>query len=111
VKRDDYVLEENHVLVTQGHCEAADDTGQDVEQFCGAVELVGLVDETEEALVDCLANHLAAGHQLGIQLVQNVLKIVTLNRLFRVKQFKEFLHELRSNVHFKAAHFDCLVDH
>lgn len=65
VQGDDYVLEEDHVLVAEGHGEAGDNTRQDIEQLGSPVELVCFVDETEEALVDCLSDHLAARHQLN----------------------------------------------
>jgi hypothetical protein len=45
MKRDDNVLEEDHVLISQGHCKATDDAGQDVEEFSSSVELVGFMDE------------------------------------------------------------------
>ena len=35
---------------------------------------------------------------LGIELVKNVLEVVTLNRFLRIEQIEELLHELRCDV-------------
>jgi len=66
VERDDDVLEEDDVLVSQGNSETTDDTGEDIKQFGGTIELVGLVDQGEEALVDGLSNHLSSWHEFGV---------------------------------------------
>ena len=65
MKRNDNILEEDDVLVTEGHCKSGDDTRLDVQKFSCSVELVRLVDKRIEALIDGLANHLASWHQLA----------------------------------------------
>lgn len=79
MKGNDDVLEEDHVLVSQWDSETTDDTGQDVQKLSGTVELVSFMDEGEEALVNCLSNHLSSWHQFGIQLVKDVLEVVSLD--------------------------------
>lgn len=66
MERDDDVLEEDDVLVSQGNSETTDDTGEDIKQFGGTIELVSLVDQGEEALVDGLSNHLSSWHEFGV---------------------------------------------
>lgn len=58
------ILEENNVLVTEGDSETRDDTGKDVKELSSTVELVGLVDQSEETFVNSLSDHFSAGHQL-----------------------------------------------
>ena len=48
---------------------------------------------------------------LSVELVQNVLEVVTLDRFFWVEKLEEFLHELGCNIHFERADFDTLIDH
>lgn len=43
--------------------------------------------------------------------MEDILEVVTLNRLFGVKQLKEVLDELRGDVHLELAHFDGFMDH
>jgi len=64
VQRDDDILEENHVLVTEGHGKARNDGSQDIKQLGGSVELMRFVNQAEEALVDRFSDHLSAGYQL-----------------------------------------------
>jgi len=80
VKRDNYILEEDNVLVTKGHCKARDDRGQDVEELGSSVKLMCLVDQTEKAFVNSLSDHFPPWYQLCVKLMKNVLEIVTLDR-------------------------------
>ena len=43
---------------------------------------------------------------LGIELVQNVLQVVSLDGLLGVKEIEELLHELRSDVDLERAHLN-----
>ena len=52
------------MLFTQGHGEARDDAGLDIEQLSSAIEFVRLVDQSVETLIDSFSNHFAPGHQL-----------------------------------------------
>ena len=98
VKWDNDILEENDVFVSQRNGEPTDDTGKDIKKFCSTVKFVGLVDEGEEAFVDGLSNHLSSWHQFGVELVKDVLQVVSLNRFLGIEEFKEFLDKLWSNV-------------
>ena len=64
MERDNYALEEDDVLVSEWDSETRDDTGEDIEELGCSIELVSLMDETEEAFIDCLSDHLSAGYQL-----------------------------------------------
>lgn len=64
VQRDDHVLEEHHMLITEWHCKAGDDTCENVKQLSGTVKLVLLVDQSIERFIDSFSDHLTAGHQL-----------------------------------------------
>jgi hypothetical protein len=44
VKRDDHILEEYDVLVTERHCETTDDAGKDIKEFSCTVEFMSFVD-------------------------------------------------------------------
>jgi hypothetical protein len=59
---DDDVLEENHVLVTEGHSKSRNDGGENVKELGSTVEFVSLVDEGVEALVNSLTDHFPARH-------------------------------------------------
>jgi len=81
VKWDNYILEEDNVLVTERHGETRDDRGQDVEEFSSTVELMCLVNQAEKAFVNCLSDHFSPRYQLGVKLMKNVLEVVTLDGL------------------------------
>lgn len=63
-----------------------------------------------ECLIHRFTNHLAARHQLSVELVKNIFKVVTFDRFLRVEEFEELLHELGSDVLLEGAHFDGLID-
>ena len=86
MKWDDNIIEENDVLVSQWDGKSRDDTCKDVEKFCSSVEFMSFMDKGEEALIDSLSNHFPTRDELGIQLVENILKIVTLDGLLRVEE-------------------------
>ena len=98
VERDDNVLEENYMLISEGDSETTNDTGQDIKKLSGTIEFVVLVDKSEEALVHGLSNHLSSWNKLGIELVKNVLKIVSLDGLFGIEKLEELLNKLWGDV-------------
>ena len=110
MQRDNHIIEEEHVLVSQGHRKARDDARQDIQQLCCTVKLMRFVDEGVEALIHGLPDHLSARDQLGVELVQDILEVVTLDRLLRIEQVKELLHELRCDIHLERANLHRLVD-
>lgn len=81
MKRDNDVLEENHVLVSQWDSEPTDNTSQDVKKLSGTIEFMDLVYKSEELLVDSLSNHLPSWNKLGIQLMKDVFEVISFNRL------------------------------
>ena len=70
---------------------------------------MSLVDESVEALVHCLSNHFSTRHQLGVELVEDVLEVITLNCFLCVEQIEEFLNELGCHKDLKRSNFDGLV--
>lgn len=64
VQWDDHILEENHMLVSERHCEAGNNGGENIEKLSSSIELVRLMDQGVEALVDRLSNHLSPRYQL-----------------------------------------------
>ena len=98
------------MLVSQWHRETRDDRGKDVQKLGGSVELVRLVDQGVEALIHGLSDHLSARNKLGVELVQDILEVVTLYRLLRIEQVKELLHELRRDIDLERADLDGFID-
>lgn len=107
---DDNVLEENDVLVSEWNGKTTNDTCENIQKFGGTIELMSLMNKKMETLVDSLSNHFSSWDELSIKLMKNVLKIVSLNRLFGIEKFKEFLNELWGDVLFEGSNFDSLVD-
>lgn len=66
MQRDDNILEEDNVLLSEWYSESWNNGGQDVQKLSSTVELVSLVNQGVEALVDCLSDHLSSGHQLYV---------------------------------------------
>ena len=42
--------------------------------------------------------------------MQNIFEIISFDRLLRIKELEEFLHELWCHVNFERSDLDCLVD-
>jgi hypothetical protein len=110
VERDDDSVEEDDVLIPERNGETRDDTGEDVEQLGGTVELVVLVDESEEALVNSLSNHLSAGHEFGVELMQDVLEIVSLDGLLGIEKLEELLDKLNGDINLQLLDINRLID-
>ena len=106
----DNILEEDNMLVSEWNGKTRDNTCKDIEKFSSTIEFMSFVDECEETFVDSLSNHLSSWNQLSIKLMQDVLKVVSLNRFFGIEEFEEFLDELWSNVSFECFDFDCFVN-
>ena len=81
MERDDNVLEEDDVLISKWDSESTNDTCQDVKKLSSTIEFMDLVYKSEELLVDGLSNHFPSWNKLGIQLMKNVLEVISLNRL------------------------------
>ena len=109
VERNDDIFEESHMFVSKRHSEPGDNTGEDVEQLSSTIELVRLMDEGIEALIHCLSNHLSSGHQLGVELVKDVLQVIALHGLLCVEQIKEFLDERGCYIDFELSDLDRVV--
>ena len=107
---DDNVLEKDNMLISQWDSETRNNTGKDIKKFGSAIELMCLLDQQKEAFVHCLSNHFSSWNQFSIKLVKNVFKIISLNRLFRIKEFEELLHKLWSNIHFEWSDLNSLIN-
>ena len=110
MKWNDNVLEEDDMLISERNSKSTNDTCQNVEKLSGTVEFVILVNQCKEALVDGLTDHFSSWDELSVQLVKNVLQVVSLNRFFRIEQLEELLNELRSDVHLERSYFNGFVD-
>ena len=114
VKGNNHILEEYDMLISQRNSKSTNDASKNIEKFCSSVEFMTLMNEGIEALIDSLSNHLSSWHKLhnqyflsemtylSVKLVKNVLQIVSLNRLFRIKELKELLNKLWGYVHLKG---------
>jgi len=91
-------LEENDVFVSERDCKATDNTGENVQEFSSSIKFMCSMNQGEKALVNSFSNHFSSWDKFGIELVQNILKIVTLNRFFGIEELKEFLDELRRHI-------------
>ncbi len=76
VEGNDNVFEKDDMFFSEGHCKSANDTGEDVQQLGGAVELEGLMDEGVEAVVDGLSDHFSPGDQFGVEPVEDVFEVL-----------------------------------
>lgn len=85
VEGDYHVLEEDYVFFSEGHCESTDDRSKDVEQFGHSVELVGVVDQSQETVSYGLPDHLPPGNQFSIKSMEDVLHVLPFFRLFTVE--------------------------
>lgn len=100
VQGNDDVLEEDNMFFSQWYSKSTDNTGQNIKQLWGAIELESLMNQRVEAVIDGLTYHFSSWHKLSIKSVQNVLQVLTLAGLLWIKELKEFLNEWGGNVHF-----------
>ena len=63
-----------------------------------------------KALVHRLSDHLSSGNQLCVELVQNVLEIITLHGFFGMQQVEELLDELGRDVDFQLPDLNRLIN-
>ena len=68
------------------------------------------MDETVEAVVDGLSDHLSPGDQLGVESVENVLEVFSFPWLLRVKEFQKLLDKGRSDVHLQCFDICSIID-
>ena len=141
VERDDDVLKEEDVLVSERDGKSGNDACKDVKQLSGAIEFVIFVNQRVETLVHCFSDHFSPWHELkvkisieiivrlgrlstrqvhvteekltylGIELMEYVLQVVSLHGLLWVEEVEELLDELGSDVDLELTHLDRLVDH
>lgn len=107
---DDNVLEEDNVLIPQWHGETRDDGGQNIEEFGGTIEFMVFMDKSEEALIHGLPDHFAPWHKFSVELMEDVLQVVSLNGLLGVEELEELLNKLGSNIDLKAPDLYSFVD-
>ena len=82
VKRNNDVLEKDYVFIPERNSESTNDTGKDIKKLCSTVEFMVFVDKCKEALIHSLSNHLPSWDELGIQLMQDIFQVISLNRFF-----------------------------
>lgn len=68
------------------------------------------MNEGVETVVDCFSDHLSSGNELGIESVENVLKVLPLSGFFRVEELEEFLDEGWSNVDLEGFDISAIID-
>ena len=66
MERDDNVLEEDYMLISERNSESTDNASQNIKKLCSPVELMVLMNKCEELLVDSLSNHFTSWNELGI---------------------------------------------
>ena len=62
MQRDNHILEEYHMLVTEGYGKTTDNGCQDVKELSSTIEFVSFVNQLIERFIDGLADHLATGY-------------------------------------------------
>jgi len=68
------------------------------------------MDQEEDRLVDCLSNHFPSWDEFSIKFMQDVFKVVSLNRFFGIKKLKEFLNKLWSDINLQRSYLNGFVD-
>lgn len=89
----DDILEESDMLVSQGHGEAADDRSKDVKNLGCSIEFVEVVDQYSESLIHDPSDHFPSGDDPGVQLVKDILQVLSLGWDLAVEETKELLNE------------------
>lgn len=65
MERDDNILEEYNVFISERDSKARNDARKNIQQLSRSVELVSLMNQREEHFVDRFADHLASGYELN----------------------------------------------
>lgn len=86
MKRDDDVLEEFDMLLSQRYCETTNDGGVDIKEFWDSVESESLMDESMEIVVHCPTDHFTSWDEFGVQSMEDIFEIFSLPWFFRVKK-------------------------
>jgi len=77
MKRNNNISEENNMLISEWDSKSRNDTCKDIKKLSSTIELVSLLDQKMEAFVHCLSNHLSSWDKLSIELMQDVLEVVS----------------------------------
>ncbi len=101
VKRDDDIFEEFDMLFSEGNCKSTDDTGEDIEKLSYTVKFIVFMDQGVELVGDGFSDHFSSWDELGVESVEDVLKVFSFSRFLRIKELQEFLHESMSDKHFQ----------
>lgn len=94
VQRDERALQGELVLRPNGHGEAVDDRGQDLQQLRDAVVRLLLVEELVEHVVDRFADRHAAVRQLAVDSVRDGFEELALALVQRVEQRDQMRQKL-----------------
>jgi len=82
MKWDDNVLEKDDVFISEWNCETTNDRGKDIQKFCCTIEFVSFMNQSKETLIDSLSNHFSSWDKFGIELMKNILQVVSFDRFF-----------------------------
>lgn len=82
MKRNDDILEEDDVFLSQGNCKSRDDAGQNIKKFRSSIELESLMNKTVEAVIDGFSDHLSPWNQFGIKSMKNILEVFSFSWFF-----------------------------
>jgi len=58
------------------------------------------MDETVEAIIDCLTNHLSSRNKLGVKTMENVFQVLSFSWFFRIEKLQKLLNERWSYMNF-----------
>ena len=62
VKRNDDILEENNMLLSQGNSEAWNDWSQNIQKLWSSIKFECFVDQTVEAVINSFSDHFSSGY-------------------------------------------------
>jgi len=79
MKRNNDISEEDNMLISEWDSKSRNDTCKDIKELSSTIELVSLLDQKMEAFIHCLSNHLSSWDKFSIELMQNVLEVVSLH--------------------------------
>ena len=82
MQRNNDVLEEDNVLISQRNRVPTDNAGKYFQKLGCTVEPMLFMNESDQALVDGLSDHLSPGHKFGVKLVEDVLEVLSFFKLF-----------------------------
>ena len=68
------------------------------------------MNETVEAVIDCLSDHFSSRHQFGIKAVKDIFQVFSFPRLFWIKQLQKLLNKWWGDMHLKRLHLGSFIN-